>query len=125
MKKIYATLLLLSISLFTYAQGPEFTIDFEGADPLTSLPAGITSVNPQDHYETPETPGVFSDSIVAYIAKNAYYFIEEGGDFVNDELFTERNQFDNVVKDVVGNKLLQTDYTGHVIIDEAALRTDS
>jgi hypothetical protein len=125
MKKIYATLLLLSISLFTYAQGPKFTIDFEGTDPLTNLPAGITSVNPQDHYETPETPGVFSDSIVAYIANNAYYFIEEGGDFVNDELFTQRNQFDNVVKDVVGNKLLQTDYTGHVIIDEAALGTDS
>jgi len=125
MKKIYTMLLLLSISLFTYSQGPEFRIDFEGENPLANLPFGITSVNPQDHYETPEAPGVFSDSIVAYIAKNSYYFIEEGGDLVRDELFTQRNQFDNVVKDVIGNKVLQTDYTGHVVIDEQALGTGS
>jgi len=125
MKKIYTTILLLHISILTYAQGPEFTIDFEGATPLSNLPLGVTSVNPQDYYETPETPGVFSDSIVAYIANNSHYFIEEGGDLVRDELFTERNQFDNVVKDVEANKLLQTDYTGHIIIDELALGTDS
>ncbi|MEP5341624.1 MAG: T9SS type A sorting domain-containing protein [Algibacter sp.] len=125
MKKNYSTFVFLCFSFLAFSQTPSASVNFEAADPLNNLPAGITSINPQDFYETPETPGVFSDSIVAFIGNNSHYFIEEGGDLVNAELFTQRNQFDNVVKDVDGNKLLQTDYTGHVIIDETALGTSS
>ncbi|MEP1489828.1 MAG: T9SS type A sorting domain-containing protein [Algibacter sp.] len=125
MKKNYSTFVFLCFSFLAFSQTPSVSVDFEAADPLNNLPAGITSINPQDFYETPETPGVFSDSIVAFIGNNSHYFIEEGGDLVRAELFTQRNQFDNVVKDVDGNKLLQTDYTGHVIIDETALGTSS
>lgn len=125
MKKRYLTLLCLAVNFLGFSQSPEFTVDFEGADPLTSLPAGITSVNPQAFFETPESPGVFSDSIVAFIGNNSHYFAEEGGDLIRAEVFAQRGQFDNVVKEVSGNKLLQTDYTGHVVIDETALGTGS
>jgi hypothetical protein len=127
MKKFYSTLLLLSISLFTYAQGPNFTIDFEGTDPLASLPVGVTSVNPQEYDvvgEVSKITGV-SDSVFVYVAANKPHFIEEGGDLITVTSTQRRGQFDNVVKDVDGNKLLQTDYTGHIIIDESALGTGS
>jgi len=127
MKKNYFLLLLLSVNLFSFAQGPVFTIDFEGADPLTNLPTGVTSVNPQDYDVTGEISQItsVSDSIFAFVANNRPHFIEQGGDLVLTTSTQRRGQFDNVIKAVDGNNLLQTDYTGHIIIDESALGSGS
>lgn len=114
MKKIYSTLLLLSISLFTYAQGPEFTIDFEGADPLNNLPAGVTSVNP-------------TGDVLTFVNTNAYMIETAGGDLVLQDVgaVEARAEFANTIFTDGTNNLLQTDYTGHIIINETALGTAS
>lgn len=117
MKKIYSTLLLLSISFLTYSQGPEFTIDFEGTDPLNNLPAGVTSVDPDNS----------RGNILAFAAVDTYFFETDGGAIVQQDVAAVENraQFSNTIFTDGGNKLLQTDYTGHIIINETALGTDS
>lgn len=115
MKKFYSTLLFSCIGLLAYPQSPEFTIDFEGADPLTTLPAGVTSVNP-------------SGGTALFINKNHYFVETQGGAIVQKSagsVVTRTSQFTNAIVTESGNKLLQTDYTGHIIIDETALGTDS
>ncbi|MDO5968860.1 T9SS type A sorting domain-containing protein [Flavivirga aquimarina] len=117
MKKIYSTLLLLSISFLTYSQGPEFTIDFEGADPLNNLPAGVTSIDPDN------TRG----NAALFVNTNGYMFETAGGAIVQQDVAAveDRAQFANTIFNDAGNNLLQTDYTGHIIINEIALGTDS
>lgn len=127
MKKRYLTALCLAVNFLGFSQAPQVTVDFEGTSPLTSLPAGITSVDPQDYDvvgEVSQTTSV-SDSIFVFVAANRPHFIEEGGDLIAVSSSQRRGQFNNVVKSVDGNNLLQTDYTGHVIIDETALGTGS
>ncbi|MDO7172379.1 T9SS type A sorting domain-containing protein [Mariniflexile sp. AS56] len=117
MKKIYSTILLLTLNFLVYSQGPEFTIDFEGTDPLNNLPSGVTSVDPDN------TRG----NVLAFVGANVYFFETDGGDIVQQDtgVVEDRAQFANTIFTDGGNKLLQTDYTGHIIINETALGTDS
>jgi hypothetical protein len=114
MKKNYLILLLLFISFLGYSQGEEFTIDFEGADPLNNLPAGVTSVNP-------------TGDVLAFVNTNGYMFETAGGDIVQQDVGAQeaRTEFENTIFTDGTNNLLQADYTGHIIINETALGTDS
>ena len=118
MKKNYFLLTLLCVSFLGFSQ--EFTIDFEGTDPLSSLPTGVTHIEP-------------TENVLAYVAESSYIFDSAGGDiiqYVSDSgaggQIIDRAQFANtVVTDTdSSSKTFQGDYTGHIIIDENALGAD-
>jgi len=47
MKKnyLFTIIVFLLVGTLTYAQPPKFSLNFEGANPLSNLPAGVTNVN--------------------------------------------------------------------------------
>ncbi|MDN3618146.1 T9SS type A sorting domain-containing protein [Polaribacter undariae] len=124
MKKNYFLLTLLCVSFLGFSQ--EFTIDFEGTDPLSNLPTGVTNVDGMGNiaYIDDESP---AGNIQVYINANVYIVTALGNDMelsVDGEV--SRLPFANgIITDTSkSSKVLQTDYTGHIIIDEAAIGTD-
>ena len=124
MKKNYLLLSFIFIGLTAFSQ--EFTIDFEGANPLSNLPAGVTSVDGPGNIEFAGNVSP-AGNIQVYLNAGVYIVTALGNDFeLSTESLDSRLPFANgIITDTGKNsKVLQTDYTGHIIIDEAAIGTD-
>lgn len=122
MKKIYSTLLLLSISFLTYSQAEEFKIDFEGTDPLTNLPSGVSIFEP-------------TAQLTVFLAGDVYRFQSAGAEptqIAADINYVDGNAngtlatFQNDIIDDpnTSSKVIQMDQTGYVVMDETAFGTD-
>ncbi|MBU3011326.1 T9SS type A sorting domain-containing protein [Polaribacter vadi] len=107
MKKKYLFLGLMLVGTLGFSQTAY--LDFEGTDPLNNLPTGITNVEP-------------TGTITIYRAPNLYYY--DGTTTLALETNTEEqtglSQSPNIIitDSELGSKVIQLDYTGHLMIDE-------